>query len=59
VSGTAIKFQVAVFWVLTPCVDVVGYQSFGGPCCFQIQLKKLFMGSLSQRLNSGITPKYL
>jgi hypothetical protein len=30
------KIQVVVFWVLTPCTDVVGYQCFGGPHCFHI-----------------------
>jgi len=30
--------QVAVFWVVTPCSDVVGNQCFGGPrCCFYLQ----------------------
>jgi hypothetical protein len=28
---TAMKIQVEVFWVVTPCSDV-GYQRFGGPC---------------------------
>jgi len=27
------KIQVAVFWVVTSCSDVVGYQRFGGPSC--------------------------
>jgi hypothetical protein len=26
-----------VFWVMTPCSDVVGYLSFGGPCCLHLQ----------------------
>jgi hypothetical protein len=29
--------KVAVFWVVTPCSDVVGYQRFGGPCCLHVQ----------------------
>jgi len=29
-------FQVEVFWVVTPCSFVVGYQSFGGPCCVHL-----------------------
>jgi hypothetical protein len=29
---TAMRIQVVVFWVMTPCSDVVGYQYFGGPC---------------------------
>jgi len=31
------KIQVAVFWVMTPCSDVVGYRRFGGPCCLRLQ----------------------
>jgi len=27
-----IMFQVKVFWVVTPCNVVVGYQHFRGPC---------------------------
>jgi hypothetical protein len=27
------KIQVMVFWAVTPCSDVVGYQHFGGPSC--------------------------
>jgi hypothetical protein len=30
---TAVKIQVAVFWIMTPCNDVAGYQRFGRPCC--------------------------
>jgi len=26
------KMQVEVFWVVTPCSIVVGYQRFGGSC---------------------------
>jgi hypothetical protein len=29
----AVKIQVAVFWIVTPCSDVVGYRRFGEPCC--------------------------
>jgi hypothetical protein len=29
----AMKVQVEVFWVVTPCVVAVGYQRLGGPCC--------------------------
>jgi len=25
---------IVVFWIVTPCSDMVGYQQFGGPCCF-------------------------
>jgi len=31
-----IVIQVEVSWDLTPCSDVVGYQRFGGPCCFHL-----------------------
>jgi len=27
---TAVMFQIEVFWVVTPCSDVVGYRHFGG-----------------------------
>jgi hypothetical protein len=30
-------FQVEVFWVVTPCSVVVGYQRFGVPCCLHLQ----------------------
>jgi hypothetical protein len=26
-----------LFWVVTPCSDVVGYLRFGGPCCLHLQ----------------------
>jgi hypothetical protein len=29
--------QVDVFWVLTPCSIVVGYQRFRSPCCLHLQ----------------------
>jgi len=28
---TAVIFQVEVFWMVTPCSVVIGYQRFGGP----------------------------
>jgi hypothetical protein len=34
---TAVMFQVEVFWVVTLCSYMVGYQRFGGPCCFHLQ----------------------
>jgi hypothetical protein len=33
----AVKIQDKVFWFVTPCSIVVGYQSFGGPCCFHLE----------------------
>jgi hypothetical protein len=32
----AMKIHVVVFWVMTLCSDVVGYQFFGGPCCLHL-----------------------
>jgi hypothetical protein len=29
--------QVEVFWIVMPCSGVVGYQCFGGCCCFHLQ----------------------
>jgi len=26
-----------MFWVVTPCSDVVGYHLFGGSCCLHLQ----------------------
>jgi hypothetical protein len=34
---TAVMFQVEVYWVVTPCSVVAGYQRFGGPCCLHLQ----------------------
>jgi hypothetical protein len=34
---TAVMFLVEVFWVVTPCSVVVGYQRFGGPSCLHLQ----------------------
>jgi len=33
---TAVKIQVEVFWVETPCSVVVGYRRFGVPCCLHL-----------------------
>jgi hypothetical protein len=30
-------FQVEVFWGVTQCSVVVGYQRFGAPCCLHLQ----------------------
>jgi len=38
---TPLKIQVVVFWVLTPCSVVAGYQRFRGPCCLQLKLVKI------------------
>jgi hypothetical protein len=33
---TAVEIEVEVFWVVTPCNVVVGFQGFGGPFCLHI-----------------------
>jgi hypothetical protein len=33
----AVKIQVMVFWVVTLCSDVVGYQRFVAPCFLHLQ----------------------
>jgi hypothetical protein len=39
-SLRAMKIQVEVFWVVTPCSDVVGYRRFGGQCCYTTSQRK-------------------
>jgi hypothetical protein len=34
---TQLKIQVDVFSVLKTCSDVIGYKSFGGPCCIHLE----------------------
>jgi hypothetical protein len=34
---TEMKIHVTVYWILTQCSEVVGYQCFGGPCCMHLQ----------------------
>jgi uncharacterized protein YodC (DUF2158 family) len=46
---TAIKIQVAVFWVVAPRSDVVGYRRFGGPCFFYLQGAVNGAGNTTQR----------
>jgi len=36
---TVMKIHVVVFWVMTLCSDVVGYQRLGGSYCLQIHSK--------------------
>jgi hypothetical protein len=52
---TAVKIQVEFLWVVTPCNDVVGYQSFGGPCCRRLQDEN--GGNVAVR-NGGILPQH-
>jgi hypothetical protein len=33
----AVRIQVMVFWVMTPCNNVDGYKCFRGLCCFHHQ----------------------
>jgi len=33
----AVIFQVEVFWVVTPCSVVIGYQRFRGPCILHLR----------------------
>jgi len=44
------KIKIAVFWVLTPCSDVVGYQHFGGPCCSHLQSKVVVKAAWSSEM---------
>jgi len=34
---TAVTFQTELFWIVTPCSVVVGYQRFRAPCCLQLK----------------------
>jgi len=43
-----IEVHVAVFWVVTPCSDVVGYQRFGRPCCIHLQGEVGILPTMSQ-----------
>jgi hypothetical protein len=38
---TAIKTQIVVFWILTPCSDLIGYRRFGGLCYLHLQTEYL------------------
>jgi hypothetical protein len=35
---TAVRIQVDVSWLVTPCSDVVGYQ-LGGPCWLRVKMQ--------------------
>jgi len=37
---SAMKIQVPIFWVVTPCSVMGGHQRFGGPCCLHLQSEK-------------------
>jgi hypothetical protein len=36
---TAMKIHVVVFWIVTPCNDVAGYQCFIGPSVLELRLE--------------------
>jgi hypothetical protein len=38
---TAVKIQVDIFWLVTPCGNVVGSRSFGRSCCLLFRAKWL------------------
>jgi hypothetical protein len=35
----AVKIQVEVFWVVTPCSAIIGYQHFGEPFSYHFRVK--------------------
>jgi hypothetical protein len=50
------KVQVIFFCIVIPCSDVVGYQCFGGQCCFHLQgEEKMEAAQPSKTLVSYIT----
>jgi hypothetical protein len=48
----AAKIQVDIFWVATPCSDVVGYRRFGGPFLPPSSVLTLHLNSLPVPLYS-------
>jgi hypothetical protein len=50
---TAANIHFEVFWILTPCSVLAGYQHFGGPCCLHLRVKtsiwKLWTNHTQQR----------
>jgi hypothetical protein len=48
---TTTKIHVVVFWVVTPCIHVVEYQCFGGPCYVHLQGEaKMEVGWSSEKM---------
>jgi hypothetical protein len=45
-----VMFQVEVFWVVTLCSAVIGYQRFRGPCCLHLhgEVKSVDGGSMDR-----------
>jgi hypothetical protein len=56
-TSTVVIFQDEVFWVVTPCRVVVGYQRFRGSCCLLFQCEVEDGGRKIFR-NDGIVPRY-
>jgi hypothetical protein len=50
-----VKIQVEVFWVVTPCNVAVGYQCFGGSCCFHLEGEVEAVGSPEMFLSYHVT----
>jgi len=51
---TPMKFQVEIFWVVTPFSTVVWYQRFKGPCCLHLHPE---CGGSMELWNVGILPQ--
>jgi hypothetical protein len=58
---TSLKIEVEVFWVLTSCSVVVGYQRFGGSCRLHLQgevsgvLRHIYPEDLDLRMYISLT----
>jgi len=50
--------QVEVFWVVTSCSFVVGYQRYRAPCCLHFHLRGHYMVSQSRRPRFEISPPW-
>jgi hypothetical protein len=54
----AVMFQFKVFWVVTPCGPVVGYQRLGSPYCLHLHGEVSENGGSCMHLrNVGILPQ--
>jgi len=51
---TAMMIQVVVFWVVTPCSIVIGYQSFRGLCCLHGPPERWYHYTASQPTSSRL-----
>jgi len=52
-----VTFHIEVFWVVTPCNSVLGYEPFRGPCCLHLQGEMKMEASMDLR-NDGIVPQH-